>query len=117
MGYDLSSSESAGGTLITMVDKKTGHHLSYCRFFNPLPSSGGLPQLPPLSGPKQIQPPPDLGCSWVAAEKARCRFHGGLSTGPRTAAGKARSAKRRRWASPRRSRHPCTRRAFAQSVR
>src|SRR5215207_4274916 len=32
--------------------------------------------------------------------KLRCRFHGGLSTGPRTAAGKARiaEAQRRRWA-------------------
>ncbi len=31
--------------------------------------------------------------------KARCRFHGGLSTGPKTAAGRARiaEAQRRRW--------------------
>ena len=31
--------------------------------------------------------------------KARCRFHGGLSTGPRTAEGRARiaEAQRRRW--------------------
>jgi hypothetical protein len=32
--------------------------------------------------------------------KRRCRFHGGLSTGPRTAEGKVRiaAAQRRRWA-------------------
>jgi hypothetical protein len=31
--------------------------------------------------------------------KARCRFHGGLSTGPKTGAGRARiaEAQRRRW--------------------
>jgi hypothetical protein len=31
--------------------------------------------------------------------KARCRFHGGLSTGPKTEAGRARiaEAQRRRW--------------------
>jgi hypothetical protein len=31
--------------------------------------------------------------------KARCRFHGGLSTGPKTKAGRARiaEAQRRRW--------------------
>lgn len=36
----------------------------------------------------------------VEPGKARCRFHGGLSTGPRTAEGKARiaEAQRRRWA-------------------
>ena len=36
----------------------------------------------------------------VDAGKRRCRFHGGLSTGPRTAEGKARiaTAQRRRWA-------------------
>jgi hypothetical protein len=36
----------------------------------------------------------------VEAGKRRCRFHGGLSTGPRTAEGKARiaAAQRRRWA-------------------
>jgi hypothetical protein len=35
----------------------------------------------------------------VEAGKRRCRFHGGLSTGPRTAEGKARiaAAQRRRW--------------------
>ena len=36
----------------------------------------------------------------VEFRKARCRFHGGLSTGPKTEAGRARiaEAKRRRWA-------------------
>ena len=36
----------------------------------------------------------------VEAGKRRCRFHGGLSTGPRTPEGKARiaEAQRRRWA-------------------
>jgi hypothetical protein len=36
----------------------------------------------------------------VEPGKRRCRFHGGLSTGPRTAEGKARiaAAQRRRWA-------------------
>src|SRR6476619_5373141 len=36
----------------------------------------------------------------VEPGKARCRFHGGLSTGPRTAEGRARvaEAQRRRWA-------------------
>jgi hypothetical protein len=36
----------------------------------------------------------------VVPGKRRCRFHGGLSTGPRTAEGKARisAAQRRRWA-------------------
>jgi len=36
----------------------------------------------------------------VEAGKRRCRFHGGLSTGPRTPEGKARiaAAQRRRWA-------------------
>jgi hypothetical protein len=40
----------------------------------------------------------------VEPGKARCRFHGGLSTGPRTAEGKARiaAAQRRRWAQFRR---------------
>src|SRR5215813_6348926 len=40
----------------------------------------------------------------VEPGKARCRFHGGLSTGPRTAEGKARiaEAQRRRWAMVRR---------------
>jgi hypothetical protein len=35
----------------------------------------------------------------VEPGKARCRFHGGLSTGPKTAAGRARiaAAQRRRW--------------------
>jgi len=53
----------------------------------------------------------------VEPGKRRCRFHGGLSTGPRTAEGKARiaAAQRRRWAEwraaallrrERRSRHP-----------
>jgi hypothetical protein len=39
----------------------------------------------------------------VEPGKRRCRFHGGLSTGPRTAKGKARiaAAQRRRWAAPR----------------
>jgi hypothetical protein len=41
----------------------------------------------------------------VQPGKRRCRFHGGLSTGPRTAEGKARvaEAQRRRWAEWRRS--------------
>jgi hypothetical protein len=36
----------------------------------------------------------------VELGKARCRFHGGLSTGPKTEAGRARiaEAQRRRWA-------------------
>jgi hypothetical protein len=67
-GYGQSSSEGPEGTLITMVDKKNGHRLSYCRFFDAPQPSGGPPQLPPLSGPMQIQPPPDLGCNWLAAE-------------------------------------------------
>jgi hypothetical protein len=35
----------------------------------------------------------------VELGKARCRFHGGLSTGPKTEAGRARiaEAQRRRW--------------------
>ena len=35
----------------------------------------------------------------VERGKARCRFHGGLSTGPKTEAGRARiaEAQRRRW--------------------
>jgi hypothetical protein len=35
----------------------------------------------------------------IAFGKARCRFHGGLSTGPETKAGRARiaEAQRRRW--------------------
>jgi hypothetical protein len=35
----------------------------------------------------------------VELGKARCRFHGGLSTGPKTKAGRARiaQAQRRRW--------------------
>ena len=35
----------------------------------------------------------------VELGKARCRFHGGLSTGPKTEAGRARiaAAQRRRW--------------------
>jgi hypothetical protein len=35
----------------------------------------------------------------VEPGKARCRFHGGLSTGPKTAEGRARiaEAQRRRW--------------------
>jgi hypothetical protein len=35
----------------------------------------------------------------VERAKARCRFHGGLSTGPKTEAGRARiaEAQRRRW--------------------
>jgi len=35
----------------------------------------------------------------VEPDKRRCRFHGGLSTGPKTAAGRARiaEAQRRRW--------------------
>jgi hypothetical protein len=41
------------------------------------------------------------GCCQVRAEpgKARCRFHGGKSTGPTTPAGRARiaDAQRRRW--------------------
>jgi hypothetical protein len=41
------------------------------------------------------------GCCQVRAEagKARCRFHGGKSTGPKTQAGRARiaEAQRRRW--------------------
>ena len=41
------------------------------------------------------------GCCQVRAEpgKARCRFHGGKSTGPRTPAGRARiaEAQRERW--------------------
>jgi hypothetical protein len=39
----------------------------------------------------------------VEPAKRRCRFHGGLSTGPRTAEGKARiaAAQRRRWAAAR----------------
>ena len=42
----------------------------------------------------------------IEAGKRRCRFHGGLSTGPRTAEGKARiaAAQRRRWAIFRESR-------------
>lgn len=41
----------------------------------------------------------------VEPGKRRCRFHGGLSTGPRTAEGKARiaAAQRRRWAEWRKS--------------
>jgi hypothetical protein len=41
----------------------------------------------------------------VEAGRRRCRFHGGLSTGPRTPGGKARiaEAQRRRWAERRRS--------------
>jgi hypothetical protein len=43
----------------------------------------------------------DGGSCQVRAEagKARCRFHGGKSTGPKTQAGRARVAKaqRRRW--------------------
>ena len=45
----------------------------------------------------------------VEPGKRRCRFHGGLSTGPKTAEGKARiaEAQRRRWAShPRRASVP-----------
>jgi hypothetical protein len=36
----------------------------------------------------------------VELGKGRCRFHGGLSTGPKTEAGRARitEAQRRRWA-------------------
>src|ERR1700694_2596506 len=36
----------------------------------------------------------------LGAEERRCRFHGGLSTGPKTIEGKARiaAAQRRRWA-------------------
>ena len=41
------------------------------------------------------------GCCQVRAEpdKARCRFHGGKSTGPKTPVGRARiaAAQRRRW--------------------
>ena len=37
--------------------------------------------------------------SWVELGKARCRFYGGLSTGPKAEAGRARiaEAQRRRW--------------------
>jgi hypothetical protein len=45
----------------------------------------------------------------VEPGKRRCRFHGGLSTGPKTVAGRARiaEAQRRRWSAFRRGRnHP-----------
>src|SRR5215471_9744674 len=49
------------------------------------------------------------GTSMVRVEfgKARCRFHGGLSTGPKTEAGRARiaEAQRRRWCLYREGRH------------
>jgi hypothetical protein len=43
----------------------------------------------------------------VEPGRARCRFHGGLSTGPKTAAGRARiaAAQRRRWSAFRRARN------------
>ena len=44
----------------------------------------------------------------VIPGKTKCRYHGGLSTGPKTEAGKARvaAAQRLRWALPRRERPP-----------
>jgi hypothetical protein len=46
----------------------------------------------------------DDSASLVNRSDCFCRFHGGLSTGPRTAEGKARiaEAQRRRWAMVRR---------------
>ncbi len=45
----------------------------------------------------------------VEPGKLRCRFHGGMSTGPKTAEGRARiaEAQRRRWAAWRNYRHEC----------
>jgi ABC transporter substrate binding protein len=49
----------------------------------------------------RARPASRVGSSW--ARQRRCRFHGGLSTGPKTAEGKARiaEAQRRRWAAVR----------------
>ncbi len=42
-------------------------------------------------------------CRGMALANGRCRFHGGLSTGPRTLEGRARiaAAQRKRWAKTR----------------
>ena len=42
-------------------------------------------------------------CRGMALANGRCRFHGGLSTGPRTSEGRARiaAAQRKRWAKTR----------------
>jgi hypothetical protein len=51
---------------------------------------------------RAVAPRPERGGTCrvrVEFGKARCRFHGGLSTGPKTEAGRARiaEAQRRRW--------------------
>jgi hypothetical protein len=72
-----------------------------CRELRALGLKGDRSPLPhkerPVCGARNRQGNP---CAVrVEPGKARCRFHGGLSTGPKTAAGRARiaAAQRRRW--------------------
>jgi hypothetical protein len=80
-----------------------------CREFWALGLRGNRSALPrkerPVCGARNRQGKP---CAVrVEPGKRRCRFHGGLSTGPRTAEGRARIAQsqRRRWQAYRDSRH------------
>ena len=73
-----------------------------CRAMEAIGLAGDGSPLPrrarPMCGARNRQGKP---CAVrVEPGKRRCRFHGGLSTGPRTAKGKARiaEAQRRRWA-------------------
>jgi hypothetical protein len=72
-----------------------------CRELRALGLRGDRSPLPrkerPVCGARNRQGKPCAGR--VEPGKRRCRFHGGLSTGPRTAEGRARiaEAQRRRW--------------------
>jgi hypothetical protein len=80
-----------------------------CRELRELGLRGDRSALPrrerPMWGARNRQRNP---CSVrVEPGKRRCRFHGGLSTGPKTAAGRARiaEARRRRWSAFRKARN------------
>ena len=73
------------------------------RLLFPLPPPVKVPRgKRPRCGAKTRQGTPcRASCVWdeVKGYRARCRMHGGLSTGPKTLAGRARisAAQRRRW--------------------
>jgi len=62
-GYGQSSSEGPEGTLITMIDKKNGYRLSYCRFFDAPQPSGGAAAITATVGPEANPAAPHLGCT------------------------------------------------------
>jgi hypothetical protein len=70
-------------------------------------SAGPIGQLTPVKLRCEARTRAGTACRCKALKNGRCKFHGGMSTGPRTLAGRQRiaEAQRQRWESYREGRH------------